>query len=93
MIVVSHHPDEWLLLREGDAYFMQVATGICYQPFSIVVKLSDEHVAAISMFGKPACDEIAGHAADHWLEYEAPSDAEVAAVSESIGNWQSPSAS
>jgi len=38
MIVVDHQPDEWTLLRRDDDYFMEVVSGICFQPFSFVIK-------------------------------------------------------
>lgn len=39
MNVIDHVDDEWILLRDGNDYFMEVITGISFQSMSMVVKL------------------------------------------------------
>ena len=80
MIVIDHQPNEWTLLRRDDEWFLEVVSGISHLAFYFIIKLDEDEVAAMGMFGRPAIQEIAGAWADRWL------DAELLSSSDEIGS-------
>lgn len=88
MNVIDHVDDEWILLRDGNYYFMEVITGISFQSMSMVVKLEDDQVAQVKAGGHAACSALAGEMADDWLMYADPDGTYDEVVYEAIAAWR-----
>ena len=88
MNVIDHGQDQWILLRDGNDYFMEVITGISYQPISMVVKLEADQVVQVKAGGHEACQALAGEMADNWMEYADLDGTYEEVVYEAIGKWR-----
>ncbi len=88
MNVIDHVPDQWILLRDGDDYFMEVITGISFQPISMVVKLEADQVVQVTAGDHEARQALAVELADNWLEYADPDGTYDEIVYEAIGMWR-----
>ena len=88
MNVIDHVQDEWILLRDGNEYFMEVVSGGGCLWISAVVKLEDDQVIQVKAGGHEACQALAGDMADNWMDYADVDGTYYEIVYEAIAAWK-----
>lgn len=66
MNVIDHVHDDWILLRDGNDYFMEVVRGGGCLWISMVLKLEHDQVKQVKAGGHEACQALAAELADNW---------------------------
>jgi hypothetical protein len=69
MDIIDHEPHDWFLLRDGDAFFLDVNCNVSATSFDMLIQLSPEERAEYQKGGRVFVQSLAAKVQDSSKQY------------------------